>query len=225
MPSNGEASKKEFLETATAAAAPDDAADTSEPGTDGGPAEEAAEDSAEPVELSREQLQELVERLHQELTASRDRAEGYYRRLLRMEADFENYRRRTQAEKAELQLFAGQRIITSLLPVLDNLERALAAAKQTHDLEALLQGLEMVYREFKELLHREGLQGMEVLGQEFNPELHEALAQVPADEVGKTDNTIVEEYQKGYLLRGKVIRPARVAVAKGLPADQPPSAE
>ncbi|MDH7478634.1 MAG: nucleotide exchange factor GrpE [Syntrophomonadaceae bacterium] len=225
MPSKGEADRKEFPGEVTAAASPDDVADISEPKAGGDQAEKAAEESAEPVELSREQLQELVERLYQELAASRDRAEGYYRRLLRMEADFENYRRRTQAEKAEQQLYAGQRIITSLLSVLDNLERALAAANQTRDLEALLQGLELVYREFKDLLHREGLQGMEVLGQDFNPELHEALAQVPADEVGKTDNTIVEEYQKGYLLRGKVIRPARVAVAKGSPADQPPSTE
>lgn len=174
-------------------------------------------EGSEPVELTVEQLQELVNRLAGELEDSRNRAEGYYRRLLRMEADFESFRRRTRAEKAELELYAGEKVIAGLLPVLDNLERALEAVKQTRDLDSLIQGLDLVYRGFKETLDREGLKVIEALGQDFDPELHEALAQVPAEETGKPDNIVVQEFQKGYLLKGKVIRPARVAVAKEQP--------
>ncbi|NPV90225.1 MAG: nucleotide exchange factor GrpE [Firmicutes bacterium] len=171
-------------------------------------------ESGDAAGLSEEQLRELVDRLTGELDASKQRVETYYRRLLRMEADFDNFRRRARAEKEEIQLHAAEKVITGLLPVLDNLERALEAVKNTHDIEALIQGLEMVHRGFKDILDREGLKVMEVLGRDFDPEMHEAMAQVPAAEAETPDNTIVREFQKGYLLRGKVIRPARVAVAK-----------
>jgi molecular chaperone GrpE len=174
----------------------------------------SSENGSESTELSETQLKELVNRLTEELNASKQRVDGYYYRLLRMEADFENFRRRARAEKEEIQLHAAEKVITGLLPVLDNLERALGAVKNTRDLEALINGLDLVYRGFKDILDREGLKVIEVLGRDFDPELHEALTQVPITSAETADNTIIEEFQKGYLLRGKVIRPARVAVAK-----------
>lgn len=186
-------------------------------------ANDLPKDSGESVELSEAQLKELVNRLTEELDASKQRVETYYRRLLRTEADFDNFRRRARAEKEEILLHAAEKVITGLLPVLDNLERALDAVKSTRDIEALIQGLDMVHRGFKDILDREGLKVMEVLGRDFDPELHEAMAQVPTAASEIPDNTIVQEFQKGYLLRGKVIRPARVAVAKEGPTEEGPT--
>jgi len=156
-------------------------------------------------------LQEEVTRLQAELKAARQKAENYYWRLLRMEADFENYRRRVQAEKEELQLYAAQRVVTVLLPVLDNLERGLEAARRSRDFDGLLTGLELVHRGFKDLLQREGLQEIETVGREFDPQYHEAMGRVPAEE-NQPDNIVAEELQKGYFFKGKVVRPARVII-------------
>jgi len=158
-------------------------------------------------------VEDLIQRLAQEVEANRVKAEKYYRNLLRMEADFDNFRRRTKQEKEEIQLLAAERVITDLLPVLDNLERGLEAAEKSRDFEGLLAGLQMVYRGFRETLSREGLQKIEVIGQEFDPNLHEAISRVPAAN-SQEDNLVVQELQKGYKMREKVIRPARVTVAR-----------
>lgn len=172
--------------------------------------DEAAEISAE----------ELIEKLSQEVDTSRVKAENYYRSLLRLEADFANFRRRTQQEKEELQTFAAVRVITDLLPILDNLERGLDAAEKSRDFDGLLTGLQLVYRGFKGVLIREGLQRIEAFGQQFDPNLHEAVLSVPAAK-GQEDNQVVQELQTGYKIRDRVIRPSRVAVAKG-PAENDP---
>ncbi len=165
---------------------------------------------ADAAEISAE---DLIEKLSQEVETSRAKAEKYYRNLLRLEADFDNFRRRTQQEKAETQAFAAVRVITDLLPVLDNLERGLDAAEKSQDFNGLLAGLQLVYRGFKDILSREGLQKIEALGMQFDPNLHEAIMSVPATN-SQEDNRVVQELQKGYKMRDKVIRPARVAVAK-----------
>ena len=188
---------------------------TGEPDNRGEPATadlaDSSNDQGENVaEISAE---ELIEKLSQEVEASKAKAEKYYRNLLRLEADFDNFRRRTQQEKAETQAFAAVRVITDLLPVLDNLERGLDAAEKTKDFDGLLAGLQLVYRGFKEILSREGLQKIEALGQPFDPNFHEAVLSVPTDK-GQEDNLIVQELQKGYKIRDLVIRPSRVAVAK-----------
>lgn len=158
-----------------------------------------------------EGLEEEITRLKAELEETRQKAENYYWRLLRMEADFENYRRRVQAEKEELQLYAAQRVVAALLPVLDNLERGLEASRRSRDFDGLIAGLELVHRGFKELLQREGLEEIETIGREFDPQYHEAMGRVPAEE-NQPDNIVVEELQKGYFFKGKVIRPARVMI-------------
>lgn len=160
-------------------------------------------------------LEELIQRLSMELEQTRTRAENYYRKMLRLEADFDNYRRRCQEEKEELHQLAAEKVITNLLPVLDNLELGLQAADKTQDYERLLSGLQLVYRGFMEILNQEGLEAMEVEGQEFDPYLHEAMLRMPLAEDQK-DNTIVQELRRGYFFKGKVIRPARVAVARDL---------
>lgn len=142
------------------------------------------------------------------LTAVQTQAEEYLARLQRLQADFENFRRRTRQERDDLLRFASEDLICKLLPVLDNMERALVASG---DQESLHKGVEMVYRQFLEVLGGQGLTPVCAVGQEFDPNLHQAVMQIPSP--AHADNTVVEELQKGYQLKDKVIRPAMVKVA------------
>jgi len=137
--------------------------------------------------------------------------EEYRNRLLRAQADFDNYRRRTQREKEEMAKYASAEIITKLLPVLDNFERAIGASKGSGDFEALAKGVDMIHRQLLQLLEQEGLKPMETVGQPFNPEYHEAVMRVESDE--HEEGTVVEELQRGYILKDRVIRPAMVKVS------------
>ena len=137
--------------------------------------------------------------------------EDYRNRLLRSQADFDNFRRRTQREKEDLVKFASADLITRLLPVLDNFERAVGAAKGSGDFEALAKGVDMIYRQLLQVLEQEGLKPMETVGQPFNPEFHEAVMRVESDE--HEEGTVVEELQRGYMLKDRVIRPAMVKVS------------
>ncbi|CAG5093338.1 Protein grpE [Thermobacillus xylanilyticus] len=137
--------------------------------------------------------------------------EEYRQRLLRAQADFDNFRRRTQREKEELAKYASMELISRLLPVLDNFERAIGASKDSGDFEALAKGVDMIHRQLLQLLEQEGLKPMETVGQPFNPEFHEAVMRVESDE--HEEGTVVEELQRGYILKDRVIRPAMVKVS------------
>lgn len=137
-------------------------------------------------------------------------------RILRLHADFDNYRKRTNKEKEEWFQYASQGVVMNLLPVVDNLERALSSMEQqVDDQQSLIAGINMIYRQLMDVLQREGLQPIEALGQIFDPLLHEAIMQVPVEE-GQEDNLIVEELRKGYRFKDKVIRPTMVKVAKNM---------
>lgn len=135
-------------------------------------------------------------------------AEDYLTRLQRLQADFENFRRRVTKEKEDFAKYASESLICSMLPILDNFERALASGESGN----LLTGVEMIFRQFKEVLEKEGLCPINAVDNPFDPNCHEAVMQVETDE--HPDNTVIEEFQKGYLLKDKVIRPAMVKVAK-----------
>ncbi len=139
-------------------------------------------------------------------------AEENYQRFLRAQADFDNFRRRSRQEREESAKYASLKVVESLLPALDNFERALSANKETASVESLIQGVDMVLRQMKQALEQEGLQPMNVVGEPFNPEFHQAVMQVESDE--HESGIVVEELQKGYLLKDKVIRPAMVKVAE-----------
>lgn len=151
--------------------------------------------------------------LLKELEDQKAQAQEYHDRYLRTYADFENFRRRSRAEREDLLKYAGEQLVTRLLAVLDNFERALQAADQTTDVASLAAGVAMVHRQLTDILTDEGLSPLPAVGQEFDPAKHEALLQVPAD-ADHPDNMIVEELQKGYQFKGRIIRPARVKVAK-----------
>jgi molecular chaperone GrpE len=141
-----------------------------------------------------------------------DEAAQLREKLLRLTAEFDNFRKRSIREREEYRKFAVEQIITELLEVYDNFERAIESAKQTDDIESVVKGVEMVFKQFTSILEKEGLQKIECHGEEFDPNLHEAIMHVehPEHEEGK----VVNVCKPGYYLHTKVIRPAMVAVSK-----------
>lgn len=144
------------------------------------------------------------------LTAERARYEELQQRNLRLQADYDNFRRRTQKEKEDQAKYAASSLLEKLLPVIDNLERAIDSAKQTSNIEMLTQGIDMVYRQMMEALKEEGAAPIEAVGTPFDPHFHQAVMQEPSDQY--ESGIIMEEFQKGYMLKDKVIRPSMVKV-------------
>ncbi|WP_249529687.1 nucleotide exchange factor GrpE [Paenibacillus brevis] len=136
--------------------------------------------------------------------------EEHKQRLLRTQADYDNFRRRTVKEKEELGKYASAKLITELLPVIDNFERALGSVPDVPEAASYAKGVEMIFRQLEGVLKAEGLVPMESVGTPFNPEYHQAIMQVESDEYKEGD--VVEEVQKGYMLKDKVLRPAMVKV-------------
>lgn len=143
----------------------------------------------------------------EELKAKLDEAEN---KQLRMHADFENFKRRLQNEKLTIEKYKAQSVVTDLLPALDNFERALKVEQVDEKLQPFIQGMEMVYKSILEVLKNEGVEQIEAVGQPFDPHLHQAVMQECNNEY--EPNTIIEEFQKGYKLKDRVIRPSMVKV-------------
>lgn len=131
--------------------------------------------------------------------------------LKRLAADFENFRRRQAQEREELIKFAASRVFENLLPVVDNFERALISSKKATDVQQVLTGVELIYRQMQDFLTKSGVAPMEAVGTPFDPNLHEAIAQL--ETTTAPDQTVLAEIQKGYYLSGKVLRHAMVQVA------------
>jgi molecular chaperone GrpE len=175
-----------------------------------GPGEETVVTGEEPQAVSGEETAEDEKARYEKLLADeKARAEDYLSRLVRMQADFENYRKRVAREREELVKYSGEQLITALLPVLDNFDLALHA--QNNNYENLLSGVEMISRQLTDILAREGLEVIPAVGLEFNPEFHEAVMKEESGE--HPENTVTAELRRGFTYKGKVIRPAMVKVA------------
>ncbi|SEF48456.1 nucleotide exchange factor GrpE [Paenibacillus sp. UNC499MF] len=183
------------------------------PDTNTAEAEEATYDAeqAEAAEAAAPEAEGAASGGNTELDELRKAAEESQQRLLRAQADFDNFRRRTRQEKEEFAKYASLKLIEQMLPVIDNFDRALVSSRETQDFEALTKGIEMVYRQLEQLMTQEGLTPIEAVGQPFNPEFHQAIMQVESDE--HEEGIVVEEVQKGYMLKDKVIRPSMVKVS------------
>ena len=131
-------------------------------------------------------------------------------RILRLQADFDNYRRRTRQEQSELSAFVTQNLIKELLPVIDNFERALSS-RPTDDPSGFGAGVEMIFRQLYGVLEKQGITTVDAVGSLFDPNRHEAI--LKDTESDQPEGTVVAELQKGYAVGGKVIRPALVKVA------------
>jgi molecular chaperone GrpE len=132
--------------------------------------------------------------------------------IRRMQADFENFKRRMEQSREDMRACAREDVLKSLLPVIDNLEWALHSTKQSKNFDAFFEGITLVARSFKELLTREGLVEITAAGERFDPSRHQAIAMEEREDM--PDETVVEEFQKGYQLGTKVIRPSLVKVAR-----------
>ena len=158
------------------------------------------------------ELEAGIGRLEAELTERVAEVEALNDRLLRLHAEFENYKKRMARERSEFVKFANEALILEFLPVLDSLERALATAMSAAEAQAVAEGLEIILRLFQTTLEKVGVKAIEALEREFDPNLHQAVAQVESPD-GR-DNIVMEEVRKGYLLEGRLLRPSMVKVSK-----------
>jgi molecular chaperone GrpE len=187
--------------------------------------EEIDVESTDPVELTdektvesvfeegvaKEQTETLpVDEKDQEIQSLKAKLEEADNRYLRLQADFDNFRRRTRLDQEASQKYRAQKLITDLLPAIDNFERAMKIEADNEQTKTLLQGMDMVYRSLLDALKSEGVEPIEVVGKEFDPHQHQAVMQGEDDNYGP--NVVTDEFQKGYMLKDRVIRPAMVKV-------------
>jgi len=168
----------------------------------------AAPAAEETAATAQEQAAELS--LEAQLAAKEKEAKDNWERFLRERADLENYRKRVNREKEELLNYGTKSLIEEILPVLDNLERALLHASED-GLPALVEGVRMTHTMLLTALKKFGVSVVEADGAPFDPAFHQAMTQVPTD--AHAPNTVVQEFQKGYLLKDRLLRPAMVSVA------------
>ena len=164
----------------------------------------AAADVPEAAEATVETAEDFEKRIA-ELQAALDEKDN---KLKRLQADFENFRRRTSKERVEIGEVVTQELLKSLLPIVDNFDRAMATEQQ--DGAAFQKGVEMIYTQLGETLKNAGLEYIETAGKKFDPNFHQAVMRVENPDL--EDDTIAQELQKGYMAKGKVIRPSMVQV-------------
>lgn len=152
-----------------------------------------------------------VDKIKAQLEEKTKQCEEYFEKLQRTAAEFDNYKKRTAREKEALYADATGDVVAAFLPVVDNLERALEAANNTTNADSLKEGIELVYRQIQDVLKKLDVEAIEAVGNEFDPNLHNAVSHVEDEEYG--DNIVVEEFQKGYVCKDKVIRYSMVKVA------------
>ena len=162
--------------------------------------------------LKRKELEKEVAELSGELDRVRSELEETKDKFLRGLAEFDNYRKRVAREREQLTRCANEDLIRRLLEVIDNIERALDAASESRDFEGFKKGIELIYQHVKEILTKEGLCPIECLGEDFDPNFHEAV--MALEKKGTEPEKVIEEIQKGYILDGRVIRPSKVVVSK-----------
>ena len=154
---------------------------------------------------------EKVRKLEEELEAEQKKAADYLNRLKYLQADFENYRKRVEKEVQDAIQRSNERLISNIIEVMDDLENAISAGKNTENKTALLEGLQFVQKKLDTILENEGLVRLESVGKPFDPNLHEVLTEIPAKSQKK--GIIIEETRKGFMFKGKVLRPSVVKIA------------
>lgn len=160
-------------------------------------------------EESSEENNIFEEKLAEEFKNLQEEKEELFSRLQRLQADFDNYRKRARVERFEAADNATAELLKALLPVIDNFERAVNSAEEEG---GFVSGVKMIYKQLNETLEKEGLEPIQAEGETFDPHIHEAVMQV--DSPDHQENIVVEELQKGYKFKGKLLRPSMVKVAK-----------
>jgi molecular chaperone GrpE len=157
-------------------------------------------------------VEEELKAANEKIAVLEAKLEEETNRYLRLQADFDNSRRRSRLDMEAAQTYRAQSLVMDLLPSIDNLERALKIEAVDEQTQSLYTGVEMVYRGIIEALKKEGVEAIEAVGTEFDPHLHQAVMQEEVE--GTESNIVVEEFQKGYKLKDRVIRPAMVKVSQ-----------
>jgi len=160
----------------------------------------------------KEEKESEIEELKKRLEEKEKEAKEHYDRLLRTAADFENYKKRAAKEKEDWTKFANEDLIKSILPFIDNLERAVNHAEKVIDTGVLIEGIKLTLQQLLQTLNKFGLSPFESVGKPFDPARHEAMLVIETDQ--HEPNQVVEEFQKGYLLNDRLLRPATVSVSK-----------
>lgn len=167
----------------------------------------------EVVEEEQEAVESAMKASEQPPEDFRKKAEDYWDQIVRLQADFANYRKRTEKEKIDAIRFGRLAILEKMITLTDVMEEAIKHSRNATDMDSFRKGFEMVSQEFLRFIKSEGAEPLKTIGERFDPHLHEAIEQVPAEK--EADNgLIVEEVQKGYAINGTLIRPAKVKVAK-----------
>lgn len=179
------------------------------------PEAETAQTQTEDQSNAQEAQEELTpeQQLSKDLETAQAMIEEQKDKYLRLSAEFDNYRKRTMKEKAELIKNGGEKAIAAVLPILDDLERALANMQQADDVKAMYEGIDLIYQKFLKNLNQEGLEKMNPVGEAFDTDFHEAVALIPAQEK-EQKGKVLDCVQTGYKLNDKVIRHAKVVVAQ-----------
>ncbi len=154
---------------------------------------------------------EKLKKLEEALTAEQVKSKECLDRMMYLQADFENYRKRVDKETQEITQRSNERLVINLLGVVDDLGRAIQTGQTTDNAKALLEGVEMVQKKLSSVLEQEGLTRIDAVGKPFDPNMHELLAKIPSKD--REEGIIVEEARKGYVFKGKVIRPSVVKIA------------
>jgi len=165
-----------------------------------------------PSEISEKEKEGQLSDLTTKLQEKEKEARDNYDRFVRLSAEMENFKKRVEKEKVESYKFANENLLKDLLPVLDNLERAMEHGQEVENSKALLEGVEMVLKGFLATLEKYGLTRVDALGEEFNPNHHEAV--MVQEDNSRPPGTVISQLQKGYRLHDRLVRPAMVVVSK-----------
>ena len=156
---------------------------------------------------------EALANLEAEYEAYKAESEKQHNQMLRTIAEFDNSRKRAEREKEESLKYALESFVKELIPTIDSIERAIKSTKESQDVDALTEGVEMIYRGLLGTLEKRGVTPIDAVNEPFDPMQHEAVMHVESEEV--PENNVIEEWQKGYMLHNRVIRPSMVSVSKG----------
>ncbi|WP_099352211.1 nucleotide exchange factor GrpE [Fredinandcohnia onubensis] len=165
---------------------------------------------AELVEEQEDNVQAELSKANEKIAELEAKLEEAESRILRQVADFENFKRRARLDQETAATYRSQSLVTDLLPALDNFERALQIEATNDQAKSIMQGVEMVYRSIIDALKKEGVEAIEAVGTQFDPNVHQAVMQV--SEPDTESNVVLEEFQKGYKLKDRVLRPSMVKV-------------
>ncbi|MEL7586980.1 MAG: nucleotide exchange factor GrpE [Prolixibacteraceae bacterium] len=196
------AEEKDIKDQHKAGEVKEETGETQQPGKEKAEGKKEKEDK----KIKKDKTHEQIEKLEKEIAEMKDKH-------LRLQAEFDNFRKRTLKEKMDLLKSGGESVLTSILPVIDDLERALAAFSELEDENPFKQGIVLIFNKFQEFLKQNGIREIDAKGKDFDTDLHEAITKIPAP-TEELKGKVVDVVQAGYLLNDKVIRFARVVIGE-----------